>query len=290
MVALRALACAGGAIALWSTNAVVAKRALTGLGVEQVQFLQFASAALAFVVIRRWDVDPDFGRKTPTFWAFLLGVVGLTGTMVFQYLAFANAPITQANIVAYGWPLLAAAWVASSYRHSVRAFSLMAAALAGFVGVALVIGEGRGLTFEGAHGFGSVCALLSALCMATYTVGIAKTGTPSSQLLLPATLVGVALTALWCGYESRPWPDLMYIFLGCYLGAGPMAAGYVLWSLAVRFDDAGRIAVLGYLTPICSTALLLLSGERLTGPAAMGAVLVLLSCFFLGVQRKSATP
>ncbi|RVC10951.1 EamA/RhaT family transporter, partial [Mesorhizobium sp. M7A.F.Ca.CA.002.15.2.1] len=49
---ISALVFAAGAVALWSTNALVGKSLLTGHPVSQVQFLQFAGAALVFAAIR----------------------------------------------------------------------------------------------------------------------------------------------------------------------------------------------------------------------------------------------
>lgn len=46
----------------------------------------------------------------------LVGVIGLTGTIFLQYLAFAAAPIVAANVLTYGWPLLAAVWLAATHR------------------------------------------------------------------------------------------------------------------------------------------------------------------------------
>ncbi len=287
---LSALAYAIGAIALWSTNAFVAKHALAELSVEQVQVLQFTSAAVVFVILKQRNLEPEPSRRPLSFKALLLGVIGLTGTMVFQYLAFAYAPITQANIIAYGWPLLVAMWVALSCWRPAQSLFLIVPALVGFVGVSLVIGDGRGLMFQGEDMLGYVFAFISALCMAIYTVGIARTDVPSASLLLPATLFGVALTVVWCAYEANPWPDdLSYILMGLYLGAGPMGCGYFFWSRAVRKDSAGRIAVLGYLTPVCSTSLLVFSGESLSIAALTGAVLVFSSCLVLGLQKRSLT-
>ncbi|MGX7872231.1 hypothetical protein ACVDG5_004610 [Mesorhizobium sp. ORM6] len=49
---ISALVFAAGAVALWSTNALVGKSLLANHPVSQVQFLQFAGAALAFALIR----------------------------------------------------------------------------------------------------------------------------------------------------------------------------------------------------------------------------------------------
>lgn len=69
--------------------------------------------------------------------AGLIGVVGLTGTISLQYLAFSLAPIVAANVLTYGWPLLAAGWLAATLR-SRQALHSAALAVIGFGGVALI--------------------------------------------------------------------------------------------------------------------------------------------------------
>lgn len=287
MLSLRAITYVTGAIAFWSTNGVVAKYALMGLSVERVQFLQFTSAALALIVIQ-WLSSQTVRLKTAIpLDALILGLIGLTGTMVFQYLAFAYAPITQANIIAYAWPLFVALWVIVLNQTSISPFVLILPAVTGFVGVSFVIGQELHFSFRDTHFLGYIFAVCSALCMAVYTVGIAKTKVSNATLLLPATLAGVILTTVWCMFVGpQPLPEFHYIILGLYLGAGPIACGYFLWSCAVQADNAGRIAVFGYLTPVFSTGLLVISGEILTPLALLGAVLVFSSCFILGLQKS----
>jgi drug/metabolite transporter (DMT)-like permease len=67
-----------------------------------------------------------------------------------------------------------------------------------------------------------------------------------------------------------------------------MGLGYYLWSRAMSLDRDGRLAVVAYLTPIASTLLLALHGERLSMPALAGAILVIGSCLAVGVERSEA--
>ncbi len=59
-------------------------------------------------------------------------------------------------------------------------------------------------------------------------------------------------------------------------------------KVKVNVDGSGKVAVVAYLTPIASTLLLTLSGERLTITAIAGAVLVIGSCIAVGVERSEA--
>ena len=287
MVRNSAPAFAAGAVALWSTNALVARYLLSDHPLALVQFLQFAGAALVFLAIRLlWrtvaPTRPDEGPRL-----LLVGLVGLVGTMVLQYLAFALMPVVEANLIAYTWPLMVAAAVIASGRAQ-RPTALAATAAVGFVGVALVMTGGRDGTLMQGNLAGYAAALGSALCMAFYTLAIGRSAASAERTLLPAALIGCAGTFIWCLRDGVPWHIGSDLLLGLYLGAGPMGLGYYFWSRAMQYDRGGKVALAAYLTPVASTALLGLAGERLTVPAGLGGLLVIASCLALGLERQEA--
>ncbi|MFA6156893.1 DMT family transporter [Mesorhizobium sp.] len=286
---ISALGFAAGAVALWSSNALVAKALLANHPVSQVQFLQFAGAALVFAVIRLVSRDRAAAPMATGVMlaATAVGFVGLVGTMVLQYVAFASMPVIEANLVAYTWPLMIAAAVIV-LEHPRRPALLGLAAVSGLVGVALVISGGRDHPWFQGHPSGYLAAFGSALCMAFYSVVVGRVAVSPDRLLLPSSLIGVALTFLWCAWDGVPWPTGWDLALALYLGAGPMGLGYYFWSRALKLGGGGRVAVVAYLTPIASTLLLTLSGERLTMTAIAGAVLVIGSCIAVGVERSEA--
>ncbi|MBN9218737.1 MAG: DMT family transporter [Mesorhizobium sp.] len=285
---ISALALAAGAVALWSTNALVGKSLLANHPVSHVQLLQFAGAALVFALIRfagRPGNSP--GADGLTLFPLAVGFVGLVGTMVLQYVAFASMPVIEANLVAYTWPLMVAAAVIV-FDNPRRPALLGLAAAVGFVGVALVISGGRDHSWFQGDLTGYAAAFGSALCMAFYSVAVGRLAISPDRLLLPSSLIGVALAFVWCARDGVAWPSGADLALGLYLGAGPMGLGYYLWSRALKLEGSGRVAVVAYLTPIASTLLLTLSGERLTMTAIAGAVLVIGSCLAVGLERSEA--
>ena len=151
MVARSALVFAAGAVALWSTNALVGKSLLATYPVSLVQFLQFVGAALVFVIIQFMSRENVQSENAPRENAVAsakagllpvtVGFIGLVGTMVLQYIAFASMPVIEANLVAYTWPLMVAAAVIG-LEHPRRPVLLGLTAALGFVGVALVISGG----------------------------------------------------------------------------------------------------------------------------------------------------
>jgi len=288
-----ALAFAAGAVALWSTNALVGKSLLEDHPVSLVQFLQFTGAALVFAVIRlRAFPSPllpqgEQARPANNLAAIAIGFIGLVGTMVLQYIAFAAMPVIEANLVAYTWPLMVAAAiiVLDSPRRPVL---LGITAALGFLGVALVISGGREQSWFQGNLAGYLAAFGSALCMAFYSIAVGRLATPPDRFLLPSALAGVALTFAWCLHDGVAWPVGIYLVAGLYLGAGPMGLGYYFWSRALKLDRGGKVAVAAYLTPIASTLLLALSGETLTSTAIAGAVLVIGSCIAVGIEGPEA--
>jgi drug/metabolite transporter (DMT)-like permease len=281
-----ALAFAAAAVALWSTNALVARYLLAEHPLALVQFLQFTGAALVFLLMRPLTGGtPMAARDVPLL--LTIGFVGLVGTMVLQYAAFALMPVVEANLIAYTWPLMVAA-AAIGLGKAQRPALLAATAGAGFLGVALVMTGGRDETLLQGNLAGYAAALGSALCMAFYTLAVGRFAGSAERLLLPAALIGCAGTFLWCLNDGVAWqagPDLL---LGLYLGAGPMGLGYYFWSRAMQHDPDGRTALAGYLTPVASTSLLSLAGERLTAVAGLGGLLVVASCLAVGLERQEA--
>jgi hypothetical protein len=59
------------------------------------------------------------------------------------------------------------------------------------------------------------------------------------------------------------------------MGLGPLGAAFFLWDMALKRGDARQIGILSYLTPLGSTALLLLvSGRPLSWSIALAAGLI----------------
>jgi drug/metabolite transporter (DMT)-like permease len=269
------------AVTLWSTNAWAADLALARMSLGWLLLVQYGMAATALLAVRavaRRRVHAPAGHGPLTVPAAAIGVVGLTGTIFLQYLAFATAPIVAANVLAYGWPLLAALWVAATLRTR-RAVGLAALALLGFGGVALIFSSPAAAD-PGADGdtdatWGYVAALGSAVCMAIYTLAASRVHVRATDLLIPATLLGTLAAAAVTASTSSSWPQATGWLAAAYIGLGPMAAGYGLWTLAMAHGGAERLAPIGYATPLLSTILLLATGAPATATTLIGVGLVL---------------
>jgi len=293
------------AVLLWSTNAYAADLALGRMSVGWLLMVQYATAAVALLAIcwahrirgeRRSStpcsqlIEPEVGRSQPV--GVLIGVVGLTGTIFLQYLAFATAPIVAANVLAYAWPLLATVWVAATRRSRAALFSA-GLAVVGFGGVALIFtssSEASDAGTGGAATWGYLAALGSAACMAVYTVGASRHAATTTTVLIPATITGTVAAAALTVLSDSPSPSGTGILAAVYIGLGPMAAGYALWTRAMAGDGAERLSPLGYATPLLSTVLLLATGAAATTSTVTGVGLVLACSLGVLVQDRYAEP
>lgn len=264
---------------MWSTNALAAGAALEHLTVLQVLALQFGAAAAVFGLVRcarstHGGSDGAPGRRL-TRQAATVAVVGLTGTITLQYLAFATAPLVAANAIAYAWPLMVAAWTAVVGRRGSRP---LAFALVGFAGIMLIFVQRGGADSAATAPFlGYAAALGSALTMAWYTLAVGQLAARHIDLLLIATLLGAAVTALATIWQGAPWATSSpAILFGLYTGLGPMAVGYALWTRAMAHPTGARLAPVAYGTPLLSTLVLLAAGEQLPPLALMGCVLIVI--------------
>lgn len=95
-----------------------------------------------------------------------------------------------------------------------------------------------------------------------YTLGAGRTSTSPTRLLIPATLIGTVGAAVLTTFTDSPTPAPGGVLAAAYLGLGPMAAGYALWTHAMTRGGAERLSPLGYATPLLSTVVLLANGPH----------------------------
>ena len=265
-----------GAIALWIT--------LASLGVSLghippflltgVALLMGSLLALPAVLKDRqaWRIPAS---------TLALGVYGLFGYHFLLFIALRHAPPVEANLVNYLWPLfmvvLAPLFLAGL---KLRALHVVAAVL-GFAGAAIAILGADSGTAQGAAGggwsWGFIPALASAFIWASYSLLTQRVRPfPTAAIGLFGLVSG--LLSLLCHWALEPQVLLSgrdWLLLAV-MGCGPLGAAFFLWDKALKLGDARQIGILSYLTPLGSTALLMLvSGRPLSWSIGLAAVMIL---------------
>jgi drug/metabolite transporter (DMT)-like permease len=273
-----------GAIALWGT--------LAALGVALAHVPPFLLTGLALCVggllalpLSRFEVS-SWLVPLPT---LALGVGGLFGFHFLLFMALRLAPPVQANLINYLWPLfmvlLSPLLLPGTRLQAVH----IAAALLGFAGAALMIlGDTAGAGQQtGGWSWGYLLALLSALVWASYSLLTRRVPHfPTAAIGGFALLSG--LLSLLCHALLEPAVALTgrdMLLIGA-LGLGPMGAAFFLWDMALKRGDTRQIGILSYLTPLASTGMLVLVGDRAFTWNIGLAALMIVGAALLGTRAK----
>ena len=275
--------CALGAIALWAT--------LASLGVLLGQVPPFLLTGIALLIGSTLALPRVL--HTPHLWrvparTLALGVYGLFGFHFLLFIALRHAPAVEANLVNYLWPLfmvVLAPLLLPGMR--LRAIHVLAALL-GFCGAALAIlgarPDGPGTAI---WAWGYLPALGSALIWSSYSL-LSQRVAPFPTAAIGLFGLTSGLLSLLCHWLLEPPVSLSlreWLLLGV-MGAGPLGSAFYLWDKALKRGDARQIAILSYLTPLASTALLMLSSGRALSPSIALAALLIIGGAVLGARAR----
>lgn len=271
-----------GAIALWATLAAlgVSLRHVPPFLLTGIALIVGSLLALPFVLRDRqaWRVP------APT---LALGVYGLFGFHFLLFLALRMAPPVEANLVNYLWPLFIVV-LAPLFLPGLRLRAVhVGAALLGFAGAAIaILGAGR-TAGGGGWSWGYLLALASAFIWASYSLLTKRVKPfPTAAIGLFGLVSGVL--ALVCHALLEPSVSLSgrdWILLAV-MGLGPLGGAFFLWDRALKLGDARQIGVLSYLTPLCSTALLMVASGRPFSWAIALAAAMIIGAAIIGTRAK----
>ncbi len=285
---MRAKLFALAAIALWASLAVL------GLSLKHVPPFLLTGIALLIGSVPAW---PFFRQWKVSLGALALGIYGLFGFHFLLFVALRHAPPVEANLVNYLWPLgivvmapLFLPGIKLSATHLIAAFAGFAGACIAILGDSLWKSGLQGLGNTG-FAWGYIPALGSAFIWASYSLmskRLASTGHgfPTAAIGLFGLVSG--LLSLLChallepstALSSKDW------LLIAVMGLGPLGAAFFLWDAALKKGDARHIGILSYITPLASTALLMLvTGLPLTWSIGLATALII-GAALLGTRSK----
>jgi drug/metabolite transporter (DMT)-like permease len=250
-----------GAIFLWASLASLATLLsnvppflLTGIGL-------IIGALVSLPSLRSGITPWKIPLKT-----LLIGVYGLFGYHFMLFLALQTAPAVEANLVNYLWPLLIVLLSPIFTKSLSLNFRFVLAALSGFAGAVLAITSGgSGFGFSSIE-VGYFFALAAAVIWATYSLATTKVPRfPTPAIGLFALVSGVLAIGAHFLFEPAASISTADWLLLLVLGVGPLGGAFYLWDAALKIGDPRRIGLLAFLTPLLSTALLVVvSGNSLS--------------------------
>lgn len=261
-----------GALGLWAFLAVLA-RGSADIPPLQLTAMSFAVAGLAGLAGLAASGRLSELRQSPAAWAH--GVGGLFGYHALYFTAVSLAPVAEANLLNYLWPLAIVVLSALLLGLRLTVRHWIGVGL-GLVGCALLLAGRAEFATDGRAAMGYAAAVGAALTWGFYSVlsrrfASVPTGAVAGFCAATAMLAGASHLA----FESTVRPDLPDAATVLLLGLGPLGAAFFLWDIGMKRGDPRLIGTLAYATPILSTLLLVLAGYApLTVTMLLAALLV----------------
>ncbi|MCC3859665.1 DMT family transporter [Pseudemcibacter aquimaris] len=280
------------AIFLWSVLALFTS--ITGaIPAFQLLFLTFLIGGLVGLgfLIKKGVVLDDIKSHPMKVW--LISIGGLFGYHFFYFTALGKAPVADASLIAYLWPLLIVLLSPLVLKDKLRWYHLGGAMLA-FSGAAyLLISKGEFL-FSSDFAVGYLMAFFSALIWSVYSIlnrTINKVGTE----MVAFFCLGTALLGGICHVILETWvsPDVYQWLAIAALGVGPVGAAFYAWDYGTKHGNIRLLGVFSYAAPLLSTIILTVTGHAVFTWGLMtscllivgGALLASIDVFKLNIKK-----
>jgi len=286
-------------VAMWSTVFVIGRLLVVNYSLAPVHFawVRYAVAApiLFGVLLARGCLRPlleDVRRPGALAEYAVMGATGCFGMSYFQVLALPHTQATTITMLMATAPLFTLI-VAIPLGERITVFKTASLVL-GFAGAALIAhamkDKGRFILPGPFPYYGEMMALLSGACWGIYT---ALGKRPTARVGgLPATAIAVLFGNLFFVLAAPAiidggWPAWQAMVGLGFVGVGGTAVGYVTWYAALRHVEAGKLAILQFLTPVLAyiQAWLILD-EHISWLAAAGFMLVAAGVSLVFVKRN----
>ena len=226
----------------------------------QLTAITFGIGGLAGVAL--WTVRPAAAKALRQPWpVWLLGVGGLFGYHAAYFVALRNAPVVEAGLLNYFWPLLIVVFSALLPGERLKWQHIAGCALA-LVGAMLVVTGGRGFSFDPAYLLGYGAALFAAVVWSTYSVLSRRFAHVPSDAITGFCLATAVLGAIvHVTVETTVWPANAWQWAAIVgLGLGPVGLAFYVWDLGVKHGDIQVLGAASYSAPLLSTVILILAG------------------------------
>jgi drug/metabolite transporter (DMT)-like permease len=262
------------AVLLWSALATLT--AMSGaVPPFELLALTFGVGGLAGVAL--WTVRPRAAKALRQPWrVWLLGVGGLFGYHAAYFFALRHAPVVEAGLINYLWPLLIVVFSAFLPGERLK-WQHVVGCLFALVGAVLVVTAGHGFSFDPAYAAGYGAALLAAVIWGAYSVLSRRVADVPSDAITGFCLATALLaTLVHFLVEPTVWPAAPAQWLAVIaLGLGPVGFAFYVWDIGVKHGDIQVVGAVAYATPLLSTGLLVVAGyAALTAVLAVAALLV----------------
>jgi len=262
------------AIIMWSMLALFTA---STQGIPQFQLLAmtFAVGGLIGLIFLSTKGRVGWAKLKQPISAWAIGVGGLFGYHFLYFTALSNAPVVDASLIAYLWPLLIVLFSAFLPNEKLHWYHVVGSVI-GLCGASLLILQKGSFSFSSDYSFGYLAAIGGALTWAIYSVLNRTQGSVPTETVAGFCIM-TALLAFICHMMFEQWvmPQGIQWFAIAGLGIGPVGAAFYTWDYGTKHGNIKMLGVFSYAAPLLSTFFLMLNGQA---PATWGLAL---ACIFI---------
>ncbi|MEM8768932.1 MAG: DMT family transporter [Pseudomonadota bacterium] len=276
-----------GAVLLWSTVATGFKLGLAVMAPVQLLFLGTCLSAIIFAAAaapRGWP------RREPVLKdGILFGIVNPVLYYLVLLEAYDRLPAQIAQPLNYTWAIVLAVLAVPVLGQRLTGRTLGGIAI-GYLGVLVLLSQGRFDVLPDLDGFGLALAVLSTVLWAGYWLYNARSTADPTALMATSFCFAVPVLALLCLLgPGLPEPSLENLAYGAWVGAIEMGFSFLLWQQALRRSaEAGRISQLIFLSPFISLILIgTVLGETIHLTSWLGLGIIVLGLLITGRPASS---
>lgn len=219
-------------------------------------FIAFLIGTAAFI---KGGCDFSLLKQPVGVWAN--GILGLFGYHALYFIALKTAPVVEASLINYLWPVLIVLFSSFLPGERLRWFHAAGVAL-GFAGVFVLLTGGGAFNLNPQYLSGYSFALACAVIWAIYSV-LSRKNKSAPTLLITAFCGATALLSLICHllFEDTVIPSLAECVPIVLLGIGPVGLAFFAWDYGVKNGNIKLLGTLSYIAPLLSSVLLLAFGR-----------------------------
>jgi drug/metabolite transporter (DMT)-like permease len=274
-----------GAVLLWSTVATGFKLGLTVLEPLQLLFLGSVVSTIVFTLAalpRGW---PRRGLNLGE--GALFGALNPALYYLILFEAYDRLPAQIAQPLNYTWAIMLALLAVPVLKQRLTART-MAGIVLSYVGVLVLLSQGRFDRLPDVDPVGVALALLSTLLWASYWLFNARSTTEPEAFMATSFCVATPVLGLLC-WLGPGWPALtaQTIGYGAWVGVVEMGVTFLLWQRALKLTaHAARIGQLIFLSPFLSLVLIgEVLGETVHVTSWLGLGIIVLGLAVAGRPR-----
>ena len=275
-------------ILLWGSLALLSILTTNIPAFQLTAMAFFIASFIGIILLKKQNIKlKELFRIPLKVW--FIGVFGLFGYHFFYFLAIKNAPVVEANLLNYLWPLLIVLFSSFLPNEKLRWFHILGA-LFGLIGAFLLVSKDGSFSFEIQYIWGYIFALIAAFTWSLYSV-ISRTFAYVPTYAVTGFCIVTAVLSTICHliFEITVIPNQSELFGALMLGLGPVGGAFYLWDYGVKNADIKLLGSISYFTPLLSTFILVSLGyANFTLSITLACIFIILGSFISSAQYLKA--